>query len=120
MNSKITIELGAASWMDTDVLKMMVSDSVKKLVEDFNKQNVRSVTVENVSYDHSALHQTNAEVKPLKFQLEEQANELFPENIVKKKDKSKPLKKAYIDGGLAAQDILGKAYAAGIQPEDLF
>ena len=120
MNGKITIELGNASWMDTDVLKMMLSESVKKLIDDYNKQNVCSVTVESVYYDHPALHQTKANIKPLKLQLEEQSDELFPENIIKKKDKSKPLKKAYIDGGLAAQDILAKAYADGVRPEELF
>ena len=41
MNGKITIELGNASWMDTDVLKMMLSESVKKLIDDYNQAKKR-------------------------------------------------------------------------------
>lgn len=120
MNSKITIELKDASWIDADVLRMMISSAAKKCVEDFNAQNGRDVQLIATNYDHPALHVNHMAMKPLHQQLEERANELYPENIIKKKDKSKPLKKAYIDGGLAACDILSKAYADGVLVEEIF
>ena len=106
--------------MDADVLRMMISSAVKKCVEDFNAQNGRDVQLTATNYDHPALHVNYIAMRPLPQQLEERANELYPENIVKKKDKSKPLKKAYIDGGLAAYDILSKAYADGVLVEKIF
>ena len=118
-NSKITIELAGASWMDVDVIKMIVREEVDKIVAGFNERNSREVKVENVSYDCPTLHKKFRMDVPLKVQLENRSIELFPENIVKKKDKSKPLKAAYIQGGMDAQEILSKAYKDGVPVEEL-
>jgi uncharacterized protein YeaC (DUF1315 family) len=120
MKSKITLELENASWMDADVLTMMLREHCQKIVADYNEQNNTSVALNNVSYDHPMLHKRSADVKPLPILLEENAKQLYPENIVKKKDASRKERAAYIKGGIDAQDILGAAYRDGIPVEELF
>ena len=56
----------------------------------------------------------------MKQQLEERAENLFPVNIVKKKDKSKPLKAAYVQGGLDTREIIENAQKNGISLEELY
>lgn len=117
--STITIELEDASWMDVDVIKMAIREFSEKYIEEFNKSNQREISLKSVTYDHPALRKQLHMNVPLKVQLESKANELFPENIVKKKDKSKPLKAAYVQGGLDARAILSKAFADGVPVEEL-
>ena len=117
--SKIIIELEDASWQDVDVIKMTLREQIEKYVAEYNTLNQSNISVKNISFDHPALHKQVHSNVPLKLQLEKRSNELYPENIIKKKDKSKPLKAAYVQGGLDTRDILAKAYADGVPAEEL-
>lgn len=104
--SSITIKLDNAGWMDVDVIRMMVRENIENIIKTYNSQNSTEVKLNEVAYDHPAFHKMKEFSKPLLQQLEEKAAELYPEEIVKKKDKSKALRKAYVEGGLTAQKIL--------------
>lgn len=101
MKHKIIIELDSSDYRDTDVIKMSVRDQTEKYIEEYNKLNQTDVKLDSFIIEIPEMFYPKPIVKTMKKKrLEERAENLFPVNIVKKKDKSKPLKAAYVQGGL--------------------
>ena len=120
MKHKIIIELDSSDYRDTDVIKMGIREQTEKYIEEYNKLNQTDVKLNSVTMEIPAMFYPKPLVKTMKQQLEERAENLFPVNIIKKKDKSKPLKSAYVQGGLDTREIIENAQKNGISLEELY
>ena len=116
MKRKIEIEIENASIYDLDALTMGLGSVVNRSVKDFNGLNNTNLSVSKVGYV-PIVHES---IDPVLCQIERKAEELYPIEIVKKKDKSKPLKAAYIKGASDVMDLMEKHYRNGMHPDDIF
>lgn len=116
MKRKIEIEIENASVYDLDALTFGLNTVVKDNVKNFNSLNNSNMSVSKVGYV-PIVHES---IDPVLCQIERKAEELYPVEIVKKKDKSKPLKAAYIKGASDVMDLMEKHYRNGMHPDDIF
>lgn len=116
MKRKIEIEIENASIYDLDALTIGLRSVVNRSVKDFNGLNNTNLSVSKVGYV-PIVHES---IDPVLCQIERKAEELYPVEIVKKKDKSKPLKAAYIRGANDAMYLMGERYRNGMHPDDIF
>ena len=116
MKRKIEIEIENASIYDLDSLTMGLKTVVKDNVKNFNSLNNSNMSVSKVGYV-PIVHES---IDPILCQIEKKSEEIFPSEIVKKKDKSKPLKAAYIKGASDVMDLMEEHYRNGMHPEDIF
>lgn len=116
MKRKIEIEIENASIYELDALTMGLKTTVKNNVKEFNNLNSSNLSVSKVGYV-PIVHES---IDPVLCQIEKKSEEIFPVNIVKGKDKSKPLKAAYIRGANDAKYLMGERYRNGMHPDDIF